>query len=93
MYVHYLNKLLHPKHRTEQNQLKDIKFDFLLGTGKLYCSSVMWQSCDLLDTADAIAKDLLTAGLLEGRELVVGKVLALFLAFVHVYMYYVYVHL
>ena len=26
----------------------------------------------IIDTADAIAKDLLTAGLLEGRELVVG---------------------
>ena len=26
----------------------------------------------LIDTADGIAKDLLTAGLLEGRELVVG---------------------
>ncbi|XP_019857619.1 PREDICTED: serine/threonine-protein kinase OSR1-like [Amphimedon queenslandica] len=41
--------------RTEQNQLKDIKFDYIIGT----------------DTADAIAKDLLAAGLLEGRELVV----------------------
>lgn len=55
-------KLIEPKvmkialrKRTDTNQLKDIKFEYVVGK----------------DGADAIAKDLLSAGLVEGRELVV----------------------
>jgi serine/threonine-protein kinase OSR1/STK39 len=41
--------------RTEQNQLKDIKFDFVPGK----------------DSADAISNDLIAAGLLEMKNVVV----------------------
>ena len=44
-------------YRTEQNQLKDIKFDFVPGT----------------DSADAISNDLIAAGLLEMKDMVVGE--------------------
>jgi serine/threonine-protein kinase OSR1/STK39 len=47
--------------RTEQNLLKDIKFEYVLGT----------------DTADNIANDLLEANLLGGKERVVGMLMPL----------------
>ncbi|CAI8001602.1 Serine/threonine-protein kinase OSR1, partial [Geodia barretti] len=43
--------------RTEQNQLKDIKFDFIPGK----------------DSADALSNDLIAAGLLEMKNIVVGE--------------------
>jgi hypothetical protein len=70
--------------RAENNQLKDIKFDFIPGSGMCHCTVCTWPNFIIFfyplrtsDNADSIAKDLVSASLIDGRNLVVGKCIVL----------------